>query len=145
MSTISADLSSQIHRHGYRLTAQRQIIWEAVREAGRHTTLDEVYRRVQKRSSAISLTTVYRTLNFLCELHLLVAIHIGRQTYYEAAGDRPHHHMICRRCGSVEVLPDEELRPLISRVRSKHDFLIDMDHLGLFGLCASCARTLNAS
>jgi Fur family ferric uptake transcriptional regulator len=113
---------------------------DAVSEAGKHSDVVEIYKRVQKRSKAISLPTIYRTLDFLCELHLVVAIQVGRKTLYEIAGDRPHHHMICHNCGTIENLTQEEVQPLFSRIDERHNFLVDMDHMGLFGLCAKCRQ-----
>jgi Fur family ferric uptake transcriptional regulator len=145
MSRTIIDFPNIVHAHGFRLTPQRQVILEAVSEAGKHTDVDDIYVRVRKRSKAISLPTVYRTLDFLCDLRLVVAIHVGRKTLYELAGDQPHHHMICRNCGNVEKLAHAEVQPLFSRVELKHGFSVDMDHLGLFGLCAKCKQAQTAS
>ena len=51
-----------IKERGFRLTPQRQMILDVLREAGGHCTPEEVYRLVQTKSSAVNRTTVYRTL-----------------------------------------------------------------------------------
>jgi Fur family transcriptional regulator, ferric uptake regulator len=140
MSTIEIDLPSIVHKNGFRLTPQRQVIMNAVIETGRHADVDEIYKRVRRRSKAISLPTVYRTLDFLCDLRLVTAIQVGRKTLYEIAGDRPHHHIICRNCGKVEILEHKEVQSLFSKIELKHNFWVDMDHLGIFGLCAKCKQ-----
>jgi Fur family transcriptional regulator, ferric uptake regulator len=70
-------LYDSIHQHGFRLTSQRQVILEAVLEGASHSTTDEVYQRVARLAPEISLATIYRGLNFLCELRRLVAADIG--------------------------------------------------------------------
>ena len=67
---LSSDPRIQIHKHGFRLTPQRQMVFDAVRELGSHCTQDEVYARVQRKSTAVNRATIYRTLDFLLKLGL---------------------------------------------------------------------------
>lgn len=132
------DFAQHLHAQGYRLTPQRQVILDAVRQAGRHLTPDEVYDAVHRRHPAISRATIYRTLDFLCEMRLVAALHWGGQTFYEIAGDEPHHHLICRTCGSIEQVEHAALSDFIATIEQQHHFTIDMDHVALFGLCRHC-------
>lgn len=138
--TTPADFVQTIHAHGHRLTPQRQLILETVRKADRHLTPDEVYARVHAKNSAINRATIYRTLDFLCELRLVVALHWGGQMYYEAAGEQPHHHLVCRNCGGSLQIDHSMVQSLVAAVDKKYHFSIDMDHLGLFGLCEGCRK-----
>src|SRR5690606_17666817 len=94
-----------IKQHGYRLTPQRQMILDVLQEAGGHCTPEDVYQRVQSKSSAINRTTVYRTLEFLVRLGLVSTAHVqGNQVIYELASEQPHHHLVCQACDKVEVI-----------------------------------------
>jgi Fur family ferric uptake transcriptional regulator len=137
--TSSIDVATQLHTQGYRLTPQRQAILEAVRQADEHVTPEQVYETVHARHPAISRATIYRTLDFLCEQRLIVAMRWGGQTYYEIAGETPHHHLICRSCGGIEVIDRALIDLLIEATAKKHRFTIDMDHIVLFGQCRQCA------
>jgi Fur family transcriptional regulator, ferric uptake regulator len=138
MAQPAADFAARLHSQGYRLTPQRQLILEAVRQAGDHVTPEDVYQRVHLRDPAISRATIYRTLDFLCELRLIHALYWGGQMYYEVAGEEPHHHLICRTCGAVDQIDHMLLDDLFQAVEKKHCFTIDMDHVTLFGLCRQC-------
>ena len=138
MSVRSVDFANKLHRAGYRLTPQRQLILEAVRKANGHLTPDQVYARVHVQNPAISRATIYRTLDFLCELRLAVALQWAGQTYYEIAGEQPHHHLICRTCGGIEELASSLIDSFVEAVARKQRFTIDMDHIALFGLCERC-------
>ena len=128
-----------IRQHGYRLTPQRQVILEAVLEGEEHSTIDQVYQRARQRAPVLNLATVYRSLNFLCELRLLVAADIGGGRWvFEPAGDTPHHHLVCRTCGRVERIEQAEVQALEDSIAARHDFAIDMDHITFFGLCTTC-------
>jgi Fur family ferric uptake transcriptional regulator len=141
----TADLASTVHGHGHRLTPQRHAILEAVRKAGGHLTPEAVYARVHARQPAISRATIYRTLDFLCELRLVVAMQWGGQKYYEAAGEQPHHHLVCHTCGAIEQIDHTLVETLFATVDKKYHFSIDMDHVALFGLCATCRKTIGAA
>ena len=139
MTPSSIDVAAQLHTQGYRLTPQRQAILEAVRRAGDHVTPEQVYETVHAQQPAISRATIYRTLDFLCEQRLIVAMHWGGQMYYEIAGELPHHHLICRSCGGVAEIDRGLIDLLIEATAKKHRFTIDMDHIALFGQCRQCA------
>ncbi len=138
MTILSPEIAIQLRAQGYRLTPQRLMIMETVRQAGDHVTPEQVYQTVHKKNPAISRATIYRTLDFLCEMRLVVAMQWGGQTYYEIAGDTPHHHLICRSCGAMEPLDHTLLEMLIDAIDKRHRFSVDMDHIALFGLCRQC-------
>jgi Fur family transcriptional regulator, ferric uptake regulator len=138
MPDSHADFATQLHTRGYRLTPQRQSILAAVQQANDHVTPDEVYELVHGQNPAISRATIYRTLDFLCEMRLIHAMHWGGQMYYEIVGEEPHHHLICRECGALEQFDHALLQDLIKAVEQKQRFAIDMDHVTLFGLCRQC-------
>ncbi len=120
------------------MTPQRQMILDAVRRAGDHITPEQVYETVHRQNPAISRATIYRTLDFLCEIRLVVAMQWGGQSYFEIAGESPHHHVICRTCGAVEELDSQLVETFVESVWRKQHFAIDMNHMALFGLCRQC-------
>ena len=134
------DYATLMRERGFRVTPQRQLILDAICEGDGHTTPDEIYTRVHAKSPAVNRATVYRTLDFLCELRLVVALRVGGQTYYEIAGDAPHHHLVCRACGIMEDIGHDTLKTLFAKIDREQQFLVDMDHLALFGLCQRCRR-----
>jgi Fur family transcriptional regulator, ferric uptake regulator len=138
MRQPTTDFAVQLHAHGYRLTPQRQLILAAVQQANDHVTPDDVYARVHQRNPAISRATIYRTLDFLCEMRLIHALYWGGQMYYEIADEQPHHHLVCRMCGGMIECEHDLLQVLFEAVEKKHHFAIDMDHVALFGVCQRC-------
>lgn len=141
MKSIQETFKSTVHRRGLRVTPQRQLILDAIVESEGHVSLQNIIEFVQAKSPAISLPTIYRTLDFLCEIRMVVALRVGNTTYYEIAKDRPHHHLVCRRCGALEVLPHAEVQRFFGKIERSYKFKVDMEHLGLFGLCGHCWKT----
>jgi Fur family transcriptional regulator, ferric uptake regulator len=138
MVQSSGDFAAQLHSQGYRLTPQRQLILDAVRQADDHVTPEDVYQRIHRRNPSISRATIYRTLDFLCEQRLVHALYWGGQMYYEITEEHPHHHLVCHACGGMIECGHDLLQVLFEAVEKKHRFTIDMDHVALFGLCQQC-------
>jgi Fur family ferric uptake transcriptional regulator len=143
--TAHVDFADRLHMQGYRLTPQRQLILDIVHKAKAHVTPEQVYASVHKQNPAISRATIYRTLDFLCEMRLIHALQWGGQAYYEIASEESHHHLICRQCNAVEQIDHMPLARLIETIDQQHHFSVDMDHIALFGLCHQCRSSRSAT
>jgi len=143
MSHHRWDYAALMREQGFRVTPQRQLILDAICAGDGHTTPDEIYARVRVKTPHLNRATVYRNLDFLCEMRLVVAAQIGGHMVYEIAGDTPHHHLVCRNCDKVEQISHETVKALFDKIEREQKFTVDMDHLALFGLCQKCRRTLH--
>jgi Fur family ferric uptake transcriptional regulator len=140
MSHDRLECAAQIREQGFRVTPQRLLLLDAICEGNGHTTFDEIYERVKSKAPGINQATVYRSLDFLCELRLVVSAEIEGRTVYEIAGETPHHHLVCRKCGAVQDLADFHFEELWSHLLEEHGFKTDLDHMVLNGLCAGCMK-----
>jgi Fur family ferric uptake transcriptional regulator len=143
MSHDRWDYAALMRERGFRVTPQRQLILDAICAGDGHTTPDEIYARVRVKTPHLNRATVYRNLDFLCEMRLVVAAQIGGHMVYEIAGDAPHHHLVCRNCDKVEQISHETVKALFDKIKREQKFTVDMDHLALFGLCQKCRRPLH--
>jgi Fur family transcriptional regulator, ferric uptake regulator len=135
---VSPSLAAELRARGLRLTAQRQLVLEAVYELG-HATPDQVHARVAQTAAGVNITTVYRTLELLEDLGLVTHAHLshGAPTYHGVT-DPQHVHLVCRGCGGITEMPTEVLAPLAAALRQDQSFAVDMGHVALFGLCRGC-------
>jgi Fur family transcriptional regulator, ferric uptake regulator len=132
------DWQQTLREKGYRLTPQRELVLKAVDELG-HATPDEVLVKVREQSSAVNISTVYRTLELLEELEIVRHTHItDRAPTYHSRTTPDHVHLVCRGCGEVIEAAPEEFVPLSEALMSKHRFAADMGHLTVFGRCGDC-------
>ncbi len=130
-----------LRQAGYRATRQRGLILDAVCAGGGHTSFGEVYARAHRKDPTLDRSTVYRALKVFVETRLVVAADTGDgETYYEIKRPAPHHHLVCRLCGSQEEIDGSMLTSMIDRVREEHGFQVVTDHLVLFGYCAQCRK-----
>jgi Fur family ferric uptake transcriptional regulator len=127
-----------LRSRGLRLTAQRQLVLEAVYALG-HATPDQVHASVAQTAAGINITTVYRTLELLEKLGLVTHAHLshGAPTYH-AVGNDQHVHLVCRECGGVDEVVPSVLDDMMRRLAAERGFVVDVGHVALFGLCAAC-------
>jgi Fur family ferric uptake transcriptional regulator len=139
---ISSSLADVLRSRGLRLTAQRQLVLEAVYALG-HATPDQVHAEVAKTAAGVNITTVYRTLELLEELGLVTHAHLshGSPTFHGVTEDQ-HVHLVCRNCGEVAEMSPDLLAPLAEKLEHERAFLVDIGHVALFGLCGTCAAVV---
>ncbi|MFI6760469.1 Fur family transcriptional regulator [Micromonospora sp. NPDC050417] len=135
-----SSLAEMLRSRGLRLTAQRQLILEAVLELG-HATPEQVHTAVRGIAAGVNITTIYRTLELLERLGLVTHTHLshGSPTYHAAGADQ-HVHLVCRSCGEVDEIDPEMLRPLADQLTGERGFVVDVGHVALFGLCRKCGE-----
>jgi Fur family ferric uptake transcriptional regulator len=131
-------LADTLRARGLRLTAQRQLVLEAVYRLG-HATPDQVHEEVARTAAGVNITTVYRTLELLEELGLVTHTHLshGAPTYHGVSEDQ-HVHLVCRTCGGVDDVSATVLDALATTLEREKSFLVDKGHVALFGVCGAC-------
>lgn len=134
----------ELRAAGYRVTPQRQLVLEAVREL-EHATPDAIGARVRARAAGLNLSTVYRTLEVLEKVGLVTHTHLGSgPPSYHLAEEADHMHVVCRGCGEVRDVPLDLAAGLVGRLREEWGFEADARHLTAFGRCRECRITSKA-
>src|SRR6059058_1092644 len=114
LSPRDETVAAALRRNGYRVTAQRLVVGEALADAGRHLTAEEVMGAVVERLPNVSLPTVYSALDALEDAGLVRRVAGIRGAALYDAGPAAHHHLVCRRCGAVTDLEaDVALEPAL--------------------------------
>jgi Fe2+ or Zn2+ uptake regulation protein len=138
MTHHTIDYASIVRQQGHRLTPQREIILDALCAMQRHTTIGDLYDAVHTTTPTIDRATVYRTMHLFAELGVVVSAEIDGHTVFEVAAEKPHHHLVCRSCGTVSHLDHIHFEELAAHLDAKHGFAADLAHLTISGVCANC-------
>jgi len=141
MSHQEYNVTQQIREQGFRLTPQRQMVLDVISQQGDHLSANDVIAALKEGVPVLNPATVYRVLQFLCDLQLLTRTEINGQAVYELAQETPHHHLVCRLCGQVQDLPNHYFEPLAEQLLVDHAFQTELNHLAISGLCAGCRET----
>ncbi|MGC8834478.1 MAG: Fur family transcriptional regulator [Armatimonadota bacterium] len=140
MSCNLDEIVADLRRRGWRLTPQRQVLLELLHKASGHIDAESLWQELRARFPAVSLSTVYRTLESLRDMGAATETDMGHgRIQYHLASHGRHHHLVCRKCGAVEDIADELLEPLRREIESRTGFQLDVNHLALRGVCARCS------
>jgi Fe2+ or Zn2+ uptake regulation protein len=135
-----SDLLERLRERGWRLTAQRRVVAEVLDGDHVHLTADEVHARAARRLPEISRATVYNALRELVHRGEVLEVSTdGRAKRYDPNAHRPHHHLLCSRCGSMrDVRPTGD--PLADLPPSQSfGFTVSEVEVTYRGICPDCA------
>ena len=129
----------ELHQKGLRLTPQRELVLAAVRSLG-HATPEEVAEKVRQTHPGINLSTVYRNLETLENVGLVLHTHLGHGgATYHAAEELTHLHLVCSDCGDIGDAPIETAANFVNTLSDDFGVKTDVTHFAIYGLCAKCA------
>ena len=127
---------------GLRVTTQRALILEIIRQGQGHLDADEVYRRGREKQPRLSLSTVYRTLQLFKKLGLVEEVHFDdTHHYYETKPPSEHHHLVCLGCGRVIEFQYPLARYVKRGVPEAKDFDIVGTEVRMTGYCSRCRQS----
>lgn len=128
-----------LRARGKRITAQRNLVLEVVRESDGHLDAGEIYRRARTRDPRISLSTVYRNLSLLQELGLISELHLDEEHHhYELKEETEHHHLICSACERVFEFDSSLVERLVAQISQEQGFRTERVQIDLVGVCREC-------
>ena len=129
----------RLHDHGLRWTPQRRTLIEVLAGTDGHVTGAELVERCRAVDPATIPSTVYRTLDVLEEIGFVSHSHTadGREQFHVLPVVE-HGHLECRRCHDSWEIPTDEAAELVAALERSRGFSVDLSHLSILGLCASC-------
>lgn len=128
-----SDLEKRCAAAGLKMTGQRRLILQVLVEAGDHPSVEDLYARARALDPSVSMATVYRTVNLLDELGLIVK-HEFKESFarFEVNADH-HHHLIDLETGDVIEFQNAEIEALKERIANELGYEL-IDHtLELYG------------
>jgi len=135
------ELRGALNATGHRWTRQRAAIVQAIGGAAHHFSAADIYSAARLQAADLRPSTVYRTLVTLRDVGLVAEAPdpAGGKLYSRREG-AGHHHLACRRCGTMIPVEDALLDPLREVIRDRFGFEVDFAHHTIPGRCARCAR-----
>jgi Fur family ferric uptake transcriptional regulator len=132
-------LLETLRERGYRLTPQRMMVVEAIEASSDHISAEEIHAAARARYPYLNISTVYRTLDLLKEEGLVAETDLGEGRFvYHPAGKAHHHHLVCRKCGSVTDIDASVFDRLRDDINDRYGFDAEFEHIAVFGTCKGC-------
>ena len=120
---------------GVKLTDQRKVIAKVMSKSDDHPNVDELYKRVSKIDSKISIATIYRTVKLFEEAGILAKHDFkGGKARYEELSEGHHDHLIDIKTGEIIEFVDDEIEKLQKKVADRHGYALVDHKLELYGI-----------
>ncbi|WP_436789598.1 Fur family transcriptional regulator [Yinghuangia sp. YIM S10712] len=135
-----------IRAHGERVTVARTSVLRVLADADGYLTADQAFVAVNRAAPGVHRTTIYRALDALERLGLVVQTRMGPDAaaYQLSALLRgetgPRLHVICRACGHVNEAAADLLDEVAERLARESGFRLDPTGVALTGHCKACTE-----
>jgi Fur family transcriptional regulator, stress-responsive regulator len=108
---------------------------------GGHPGVEEIQQRARGTLGAISIQAVYDVLGALDGVGLVRRIEpAGSPARYEGRVGDNHHHLVCRRCGTIADVDCAVGAAPCLEPSAAHGFAVDEAEVTFWGTCLSCQR-----
>lgn len=130
---MTQSLEKRCVEAGLKMTGQRKVIIAVLENSDDHPSVEMVYERAKAEDSSISLATVYRTMNLLDELELVIR-HDFNESFsrYDINVD-DHYHLIDTESDTVIEFENKDVEEIVTRVAAELGYELVDHRLELYG------------
>ena len=131
---MSETIEQKCIAKGVKLTDQRKIIAKVMSNSQDHPDVNELYLRISKLDSKISIATVYRTVKLFEEAGIIAKHDFkGGKARYEEVSESHHDHLIDVNTGEIIEFVDNEIEILQKKVAQRLGYKLVDHKLELYG------------
>ena len=98
---IDSRFTEQLASRGFRLTPQREHVYNVLLRERDHPTAEQVFMRAKRTMPEISMATVYNCLDALVKCRLVRPVNLDRAAMHYCPNMEEHFHFYCDVCGGV--------------------------------------------
>jgi Fur family ferric uptake transcriptional regulator len=137
---MDGHLQSLIKKSGLKYTKHRAAILELLGQNDQPVTAEQLYSEMLAKSIPVNFSTVYRTLDTLCEKDLVTKLTIegGSRALFEFNNNLHRHHLICLGCKKIMTLENCPLGDYEQTLENNTHFVITGHKLDIYGYCPNC-------
>lgn len=127
------------HEKKLKCTPQRLAVLKVLEESGSYLPINSIHSKVKELLPGTGLATVYRSLETLVDLSLIVKVHFEDGCHSYAVAPEGHRHpVVCTDCNKVIEFAECPLEKLQVKLASDTGVEIRNHFLQLFGRCREC-------
>jgi Fe2+ or Zn2+ uptake regulation protein len=129
---------AKIRAGGGRITGVRKALVEILFAARSPLAPSDILKKLRRKKLSPNRTTIYRELIFLVERGIAQKVQFERGSYFEISSTH-HHHLICRKCKSIEeVVLGPHLENQEHNIYKSRGFKVTSHSLEFYGICKNC-------
>ncbi len=134
-----SEFAARCRRGGLAVTPQRLAIIKALLGSGEHPRADAIFAAVRMQHPHISLATVHRTLETLCDIGEARKVTTLHDSARYDGNITPHHHVVCVKCRRIRDIEIPRLDRLLAGQSELGGFTVLGSSLEIHALCEDCA------
>jgi Fur family transcriptional regulator, peroxide stress response regulator len=135
-----AEFAARCRNGGLAVTPQRLAIIRALLASAEHPRADAIFAAVRREHPYISLATVHRTLETLCDIGEARKVTMLHDSARYDGNLTPHHHVVCVECRRIRDIEIPELDRMLAGRSELGEFKLLASSLEIHALCDACAR-----
>ena len=133
-----SEFAARCRRGGLAVTPQRLAIIKALLGSGEHPRADAIFAAVRMQHPHISLATVHRTLETLCDIGEARKVTTLHDSARYDGNITPHHHVVCVKCRRIRDIEIPSLDRLLAGRSELGEFTVLGSSLEIHALCEDC-------
>src|SRR5208283_1695930 len=133
-----AEFAGRCRESGLAVTPQRLAVIRALLACTEHPRADAVCAIVRREHPHISLATVHRTLETLCEIGEARKVTTLHDSARYDGNITPHHHVVCVKCRRIRDIEIPRLDRLLAGKSELGEFTVLGSSLEIHALCEDC-------
>lgn len=127
-----------VNNHDWQFRVSRhRAFWRARKD---HPSAEQIYQKVKKTHSTISLATVYITLDLLKKLSLVQELGFSDRSSRYDPNNSPHVNVICPKCGKIYDYESADVKKMLSQVVAEAGLTPLRQRLDLYAICDKCSQ-----
>jgi Fe2+ or Zn2+ uptake regulation protein len=130
---------------GGRITTSRRLVVGALLHLRGHITAEALCDLVQATAPDVVISTIYRNLEELERLGVVVHSHLGHGPAVYHLTSAAYAHLVCSDCGAALEAPEEFFGDLAKQAATRYGFTVDPRHFAILGHCRACQTEARAT
>ena len=133
------EMKAVLEARGAAITPRRAKLLEVLLASELHPTVGEIHVEVRGAFPSTSLATIYNTIELLKATGQVLEIQFsGAANRYDGRRPRPHPHVMCLSCETIDDLELEGLDEQSAAVGAATGYRIVGRRTDYYGVCPSC-------
>ena len=123
-------------------TKKRNLIIKIINDYNTPITAENIFK-IASKEIKINISTIYRTLNILCEKKIIEkSIHQNGISYFSIKNNIHSHSIICNICNKKINLNNCPIQKLENDISNETGCIITGHNLEFFGICPKCIKNM---
>ncbi len=127
-----------------RVTEKRRIILEKIIENNDPISAEEILEKLKNDKINLDLSTIYRNLNTLEEVGLLLKnTNLDGISYFQLNKNNHKHFITCMSCNKKFIVENCPIHEVEKQIEKETGFIIKGHSFEFTGICPNCQKKLN--